>query len=540
MTEIARQKMSEKSHTVRQLIACVLLILLGILGPMTELECALEENKILRILDAEKTARITSLELLLEKLTFQFAALKRMQFGQKSEASNALQSEMFGAQLIEVEAPADALIKPRLTKTSSQPKAAPRITIPKDLPVEETIVDIAESAKVASDGTPLKFMGFDISDKLAINPARFFIRRTKRKKYVHPTEEEFGVVSAPMQQIIDGGIADESVLADVLIKKYDDHLPLNRISEIYLRDGKVNLAKQTLSDWVLACASWLAPLAGAIKMSILQESVIHVDETVLPLLHPVKTINARAWAYVGAASKLVFYEFTTNKKGEHVRATLKHWNPPDGKRYLQADAASNYDALYRERPVLELACWAHARRKFFDIAKLSPAAITAHTAVAKINLLFDIERESSEANETPEQRKVRREKSAAPILKELRSWLENELRELLPKSPTALAIGYSLRHWIALTRYLEDGRTRIDNNAAERALRVVAVGRKNWLFAGSENGGVAAARIYTLIESAKACGLNPRLYLEDVLRRLPSTLNSQIATLLPQNWKPPA
>ena len=525
---------------------------------MTELECALEENKKQRILDLEQitaqaaqltiqaaqltiqAARIAHLELLLEKLTFQFAALKRMQFGQKSEASNALQSEMFGAESVAVEVAADALIKPALTKTSTQPKAAPRITIPKDLPVEETIVDIAESDKVAADGAPLKFIGYDVSDKLAIDPARFFIRRTLRKKYAHPTQEEFGVVSAPMHQIIDGGIADESVLADVLIKKYDDHLPLNRISEIYLRDGKVNLAKQTLSDWVLACSSWLAPLAEAIKMSILQESVIHVDETVLPLLHPVKTINARAWAYVGAASKLVFYEFTTNKKGEHVRATLEHWNPPDGKRYLQADAASNYDALYRERPILELACWAHARRKFFDIAKLSPAAQTAHTAVAKINLLFDIERESSEANETPEQRTERREKHAAPILKELKIWLDNELRELLPKSPTALAIGYSLRHWTALTRYLEDGRTKIDNNAAERALRVVAVGRKNWLFAGSESGGVAAARIYTLIESAKACGLNPRLYLEDVLRRLPSTLNSQIATLLPQNWKPPA
>jgi Transposase C of IS166 homeodomain len=149
-----------------------LLVLLGILGPMTELECALEENKILRILDAEKTARISHLELLLEKLTFQFAALKRMQFGQKSEASNALQAEMFGAQLIEVEAPADAVVKPVLTKSSTQPKATPRITIPKDLPVEETIVDIAESAKVAADGEPLKFIGYDVSDKLAIDPAR--------------------------------------------------------------------------------------------------------------------------------------------------------------------------------------------------------------------------------------------------------------------------------------------------------------------------------------------------------------------------------
>ncbi len=507
---------------------------------MTELECALEEIKRLRILDAEKTARIAHLELMVEKLAFQFAALKRMQFGQKSEASEVLQTELFGAPSIALEAPAESVIQPVLTKSSAQPKAAPRITFPSGLPVVEVELDIAESAKIAPDGTSLKFIGFDVSDKLAIEPSRIFIRRTKRKKYVHPTQEEFGVLTAPLHQIIPGGIADESVIVDVLIKKYDDHLPLNRISEIYLRDGQVNLAKQTLSDWVLAASSWLAPLAEAIKSSLLRERVIHVDETVLPLLHPLKTISARAWAYVGAESKLVYYEFTTNKKGEHVRNTLKDWNPAGGRRYLQADAASNYDALYRDRAIIEVACWAHARRKFFDVAKQSPAAKTAHAAVARINQLFDIERESSTANETHEQRQSRRENQAKPILDELKLWLESELRELLPKTPTALAIGYCLRHWLALTCYLEDGRTKIDNNAAERALRVVAVGRKNWLFAGSESGGEAAARIYTMIESAKACGLNPRHYLEDVLRRLPTTLNSQISTLLPQNWHPSA
>ncbi len=316
---------------------------------MTELECALEEIKRLRILDAEKTARIAHLELMVEKLAFQFAALKRMQFGQKSEASEVLQTELFGAPSIALEAPAESVIQPVLTKSSAQPKAAPRITFPSGLPVVEVELDIAESAKIAPDGTSLKFIGFDVSDKLAIEPSRIFIRRTKRKKYVHPTQEEFGVLTAPLHQIIPGGIADESVIVDVLIKKYDDHLPLNRISEIYLRDGQVNLAKQTLSDWVLAASSWLAPLAEAIKSSLLRERVIHVDETVLPLLHPLKTINARAWAYVGAESKLVYYEFTTNKKGEHVRNTLKDWNPAGGRRYLQADAASNYDALYRDR-----------------------------------------------------------------------------------------------------------------------------------------------------------------------------------------------
>ena len=180
----------------------------------------------------------------------------------------------------------------------------------------------------------------------------------------------------------------------------------------------------------------------------------------------------------------------------------------------------------------------HARRKFFDIAKQSPAAKTAHAAVEKINALFTLERESAEAKETPDQRHERRQLEARPKLEKFKLWLDDELRDLLPKTPTAGASGYCLRHWGALTRYLDDGRTKIDNNAAERALRVVAVGRKNWMFAGSEKGGHAAACMYTLIESAKACGLNPREYLEDVLRRLPSTLQRDINTLLPQNWKP--
>ncbi len=507
---------------------------------MTELECALEEIKKLRILDAEKTARIAHLELLVQKLTFELAAMKRLMYGKKSEASNALSSDLFGGVTVQLEAKdhPDVAVQPApLKKVSSQAKAPPRITLPSDFPVEVVELDLAESDKFAADGTALKCIGVDISDKLAVNPSRFFIRRTKRFKYAHPGNEDFGIRMPPLHQIVDRGIADASVYADILVKKFDDHLPLNRISEIYLRDGKVSLSKQTLSDWVLSCASWLTPICEALKKALMQESVIHVDETVLPLLHPLKTVNARAWAYVGGGGKLLYYQFSTDKKGEHVRHTLKEWNPVDGKRYLQADAASNYDGLYRQGKVLEVACWAHARRKFFDIAKQSAEARTAHAAVDKINTLFSIERESSETTETPEQRHERRQRDARPKLDELKRWLENELSELLPKTPTSGAIRYCLNHWAALTRYLGDGRTKIDNNTAERALRVVAVGRKNWMFAGSESGGAAAACMYTLIESAKACGLNPREYLEDVLRRLPSTLQRNIDALLPQNWK---
>ena len=229
---------------------------------MTELECALEEIKKLRILDAEKTARIAHLELLVQKLTFELAAMKRLMYGKKSEASNALSSDLFGDIALQLEAKdkPDVAVQPApLKKVSSQAKAPPRITLPSDLPVEVVELDLAESDKFAADGTALKCIGVDISDKLAVNPSRFFIRRTKRFKYAHPANEDFGIRTPPLHQIVDRGIADASVYADILVKKFDDHLPLNRISEIYLRDGKVSLSKQTLSDWVLSCASWLTP-----------------------------------------------------------------------------------------------------------------------------------------------------------------------------------------------------------------------------------------------------------------------------------------
>jgi len=237
--------------------------------------------------------------------------------GQKSEASNALQEEMFGVQQVALEQAntGDAPIRPEpLKKQSSQPKAAPRVTLPRDLPVEEIELDLPEAEKFAPDGTALKCIGADISDKLAVIPSRFFIRRTKRLKYAHPTQEEFGIKAAPLNQIIAGGIADPSVYADVAVKKFDDHMPLNRITETYLRDSKVYLPKQTLSDWILTSARWLTPLCAALKTVLMQESVIHVDETVFPLLHPGKTINARAWVYVSGSGTLRYYQFTTDKK----------------------------------------------------------------------------------------------------------------------------------------------------------------------------------------------------------------------------------
>lgn len=484
-------------------------------------------------------AEIKRLSLLVEKLTFQLAVLKRMQFGQKSEVSERM-GDLFGTP-VEVETAGKPEPKTPPRKTSREARPQPRVTLPPGLPVVETTLDLPATEKTAADGTPLQRIGEEISERLALEPGRWFLQRTIRPKYADPALPENGVRCAPLPaRIIDGGLLDESVLADIAIRKFDDHLPLHRIGEIYYRDGGVDLAKQTLCDAVLACADWLAPLYRAVLGALKADAVLHVDETRLPLQAPGQTIKARAWAYVGGTLPLIWYDFTLDKAGQHVRERLADWGRPDSPVYLQADAASTFDGLYAQHPhIREVACWAHARRKFFEIAKHRDTP-TARGALERINSLFAIEREASEAGLDPEARRRWRHAHAKPRLDELHAFLDGELRDLLPGTPSAAAIGYVRNHWPALNRYLDDGRCVLDNNAAERALRVVAVGRKNWLFAGSERGGRAAVIFYTLIESAKRNGHNPRVYLEDILRRLPSTLDKDLPTLLPHRWTPPA
>jgi len=504
---------------------------------MSSMPLSALEFDLLRVENARFKGENSQLRMLVDKLTFQLAMLMRLQFGQKSEALQALMGDMFGRST-ELDQPAPPPTPPR--KVSRDPKPAARVTLPPGLPVEVIEIDLPEADKLDVSGQALVRIGEETSDRLAMTPARFFIRRTVRPKYADPRLPERGVACAPMPaRIIDGGLLDESVLADILIRKFDDHLPLHRISEIYYRDGAVDLAKQTLSDAVLACANWLAPVHAAVLTVLTTDRVLHVDETVLPLQAAGKTIKARAWAYVGTQVKLIYYDFTLDKKGQHVRERLAGFGAPERPVYLQSDAASTYDELFVRSPhIHEVGCWAHARRKFFEVAKHGQTP-TASGALERINALFDLERQASEANLDHDQRQRWRAEHARPRLDDLRRFLDDEQQQLLPNTPTMAAIGYVQNHWQALNRYLDHGQCVIDNNAAERALRVVAIGRKNWLFAGSQAGGHAASICYTLIESAKAQGHNPRAYLEDVLRRLPTTLDKHLDTLLPHRWTPP-
>ena len=467
-----------------------------------------------------------------ERLENMLQALLRQKFGPSSE--NAQQLSLF-------QTPDTEVIEqtPAPTAVTSEPKPAvqrERIILPKALPEVRTVIDLPDAQKIAPDGTPLIQIGEETTVKLGFKAASFYKEVIVRPKYAHPNHPDFGIRCAKLPaQLVDGSLLSPSLGAHLLVSKFADHLPLYRIAEIYQR-GNIDIPRSTLSDWVIRLTTELQPLVNRLKYHLLQQSVLHLDETVLPLQSVGRTLSARAWAYVAPAAHLVLYDFTLTKEGQHVRDFLRNWNGT----YLQADAASNYDALFVLRPdLLEVGCWAHARRKFFDIATVADQQgqrVFAHEAVERINPLFDLERQFKVL--TNDERAQQRQKLARPLIEDLKPWLEAKLATLTPKSPTATAISYLLKRWPVFTRYLDDGRLAIDNNAAERALREIAVGRKNWLFAGSDKGGHACAIATSLIETAKANGRDPLAYLADILTRLPTTLNRDIDTLLPMFWKP--
>ena len=417
-------------------------------------------------------AALVVLQAAFEKLQLQFQTLLRQRFGSTSESADQLM--LFGSSDVEVieqtVVVADAPITPKRKPVAERQ----RLVLPAGLPEQRIEIDVPEADKINADGEPLKRIGEEVTVKLGYTPASFFKKLIVRPKYVDPRNPDAGVKCAPLPaQLIDGSLLDASFGAYLLQSKYGDHLPLFRIEEICQR-SRVPIARSTLSDWVLALSDWLKPLVLRMRAILLTQHVIHVDETVLPLQSVGRTISARAWAYVGRDPRIVLYDFTVDKAGHHVRDFLQGWRGG----YLQADAASNYDALFRQNQgILEVACWAHARRKFFDIAVVADKAgqrVLAHEAIEQIGELFAIERAASEADDSPEQRCARRLRESKPLLDDFKVWCEKHLRDFLPKSPTAGAITYALKNWDALTRYLDDGAIAIDNNAAERALREIA------------------------------------------------------------------
>jgi transposase len=406
-----------------------------------------------------------------------------------------------------------------------------RRPLPKELPRLRVEIHPDEADRTCKCcRQPMAVIGEETSEELDYQPATLAVTEHVRVKYACKSCED-GVVIAPLPpRLIEKGRPGPGLLAQVAVSKYADHLPLHRQESIFERHG-VDLSRQTLCDWIGATAEHLTPIVAALKASVLASAVIHSDDT--PLLCQENAIGggktrAYLWTYVRDQREVV-YDFTMSRERDGPERFLGDWSG-----HLQVDAYAGYDRLFASGRVIEVACWAHARRKYFDA--LAGNAERASRMLALIQRLYRVESEAKEL--APRERAALRRERSAPILAQIRAQLDADQKHVLPKSGLGEATTYLANQWDALQRYVDDGRLDIDNNAAERAMRCVAVGRKNWLFAGSPKGGERAAVIYSLIATCKLQGVEPFEYLRDVLTRLPEHPRERMAELTPRNWKP--
>jgi transposase len=473
-----------------------------------------------RLALATRASEIEHLKLLIEKL-------KRMQFGRSSERLNK-EVEQLELRLEELQT---AQAEQAARKPEALPKQRPvRQPLPEHL-ARERVVHTPACA-CPDCGKEMHQIGEDVSEVLDYVPEHFRVIRHVRPKLACPGCEKIVQIQAPSRPI-DRGMASAALLAHVLVSKYADHLPLYRQSEIYARQG-VELERSTLADWVGGCFHLLDPLTEALGRYVLGAQKLHADDTPVPVLEPGrgKTKTGRLWVYVrddrpagSTEPPAVLFRYAPDRKGERPAEHLKDFTG-----VLQADAYAGFNQLYDDGRILEAACWAHARRAFYDIHQANNSPIAAE-ALERIGQLYAIEADIR--GRPPNERAQIRQARAGPLLEALRAWLRHTLARVSKKSELAKAIGYVLTRWVALTRYCADGRIEIDNNAAERALRAVALGRKNYLFCGSDAGGERAAAIYSLIGTAKLNGIDPEAYLRYVLERIADHPINRVDELLP-------
>ncbi len=506
----------------------------------------LDRESLQALLVAEHEERIATQERLrsreseIEHLKLLLAKLRRMQFGRRSEKVRR-QIEQLELRLEDLEAKkaaADAVQAQKQPIAVALPPSKPaRHRLPAHLQREARKHEPDD--KVCPDcGGALRPLGEDVSEILEYVPARFKVIRHIRPKLSCSACERIVQAPAPTRPIA-RGLAGPGLLAHVLVSKYADHLPLYRQSEIYAREG-VDLERSTLADWIGASSTLLEPLVEALRRYVFDCSKLHADDTPVPVLAPGtgKTKTGRLWAYVrddrpagSQDAPAVWFAYSPDRKGEHPEQHLRKFRGT-----LQADAYAGFNQLYQAGRIREVACWAHVRRKFYDLEQAHGSPI-ATAAIERIGQLYAIESEIR--GRPPVERRQVRQARARPVLESLREWLESCLTKLSRKSDTTVAVRYALSLWDALTRYCDDGHLEIDNNAAERELRAVALGRKNYLFAGSDAGGERAAAIYSLIGSAKMNGLDPEAYLREVLTRIADHPINRIEDLLPWNITTP-
>lgn len=484
-------------------------------------------------------ARASGAEALVAYYKLQIAKLRREQYGQSSERGKLL--DQLELQLEEAAAAAaeDEIAAAPVGGTTVHPltrKKPVRAPFPAHLPRERVVLPAPTACPCC--GGRLAKLGETITETLESVPRQWKVIQTVREKFTCRSCEKITQPPAPFH-VIPRGHVGPSLLAMILYAKYGEHQPLNRQSETYAREG-VDLDVSTLADHVGAAAAVLSPLTELICRHVFAAERVHGDDTTVPVLAKGKTVTGRLWTYVrddrpfaGPDPPAAAFFYSRNRAGEHPARHLAGYAG-----ILQADAYAGFGELYNGRrkpgPITEAACWSHGRRHFFELADLRKAPLAAE-AVRRIDELFAIERMINGLSAAG--RLAARQRESQPIVADLEQWMRTERARLSRHAETAKAIDYMLKRWTAFTRFLDDGRICLSNNAAERALRGIALGRRSWLFAGSDRGGERAAAIYTLIATAKLNNISPQAWLADVLARIADHPASRLEELLPWHWK---
>jgi transposase len=492
----------------------------------------------------EAEARASGAEAMVAHLKLLIARLKRDKYGASSERGRKLidQLELELGELVaaasedaaKAEKAADK--EGRLRRPDSPPRGQPvRAPLPAHLPRERVV--LPSPAGCPCCGGKLSKLGEDITETLEVEPIKWKVIQTVRERFSCRSCETVTQPPAPFHPIARGR-AGPNLLAMILEAKFGQHLPLNRQSDAYALQG-IELSVSTIAGWVGACTANLAPLVALIDAHVLAAERLHGDDTTVPVLAKGKTITGRVWTYVrddrpfgGRAPPAAMFRYSRDRTAEHPNRHLAGYAG-----ILQADAYAGYNALYeadrQPGPITEAGCWAHSRRKLFELAELSRAPL-AIEAVRRIDAIFDAERTIN--NLPAAARLILRRQHVAPLVAELESWMRESRGKLSRHAPVAKAMDYMLVRWEAFARFLGDGRICLTNNAAERALRGIALGRKSWLFAGSDRGGDRTAAMYSLIYTAKLNDVDPRAWLADVLARIADHPASRLHELLPWNW----
>jgi transposase len=479
---------------------------------------------------AEKDTKIAA-------LTHELAYYKRIRFGQKTEALASLQRDLFRedveTDLAAIEAELESLkAAPRSTVVAPRSSRSGRQPLPDHLPRIEHRHE-PQSCTCGRCGSKLSHIRDDITEQLDVEPAKFFVHRHIRPQYACRSCEMV-IAEAVPPAIIDGGLAAVGLLVWMVIGKYLDHTPLYRLGQIAGRSG-VNLSRSTLADWVGQVGVALQPLVDRLIWHLLQGDTLHADETPMPQLDPGsgKTKKAYLWAYrsndLRPGHRIIVFDYQGNRNGQHARNFLDGWQG-----HLMVDDYNGYKALFagdgNNKGCIELACLAHVRRKFFDLYQANRSPM-AYAALEQIADLYAIESQAKDLG--IEQRQLLRQEKAKPLLEGLHAWLLETLAKTAPGGASAKALSYALKRWSALIRYADTGHLPIDNNACENCIRPIALGRKNYLFVGTERAGKRAAAIQSLLGTAKLNGLDPAAWLKDTLEKLPIWPNSKIDELLP-------